>query len=93
MEEASHLSFALAAGHFIRSERVAPLPEPVESKRPAVIAPLSPRRYEIRVTVDQETHDRLRQLQDLLADRDPAAIVSRALELLLDRTLAKKAAP
>src|SRR5688500_4536560 len=69
-------------------ERVAPPLERVAS-RPAVIAPLSPRRYEIRVTVDQETHDRLRQLQDLLplADRDPAVVVSRALELLLERTL------
>ena len=47
--------------------------------RPAVVAPLSPRRYEIRVTVDEETHAALRQLQDLLPDRDPALIVSRAL--------------
>ena len=72
-------------------ERVADISPP----RPAVIAPLSPRRYEIRVTVDEETHDRLRQLQDLahqVPDRDPAVIVSRALELLLDRTLARKAA-
>ncbi len=70
-------------------------PERVEAKRPAVVAPLSPRRYEIRVTVDEQTHDRLRQLQDLshqAADRDPAVIVSRALELLLERTLARKAA-
>src|SRR5688500_4294639 len=43
--------------------RVAPAPE--RAARPAVVAPLSPRRYEIRVTVDQETHDRLRQLQDV----------------------------
>jgi 5-methylcytosine-specific restriction endonuclease McrA len=70
-------------------------PERVEATRRAVVAPLSSRRYEIRVTVDEETHDRLRQLQDLshqAADRDPAVIVSRALELLLERTLAKKAA-
>ena len=72
-------------------ERVADAPRP----RPAVIAPLSPRRYEIRVTVDEETHDKLRQLQALaqqVPDRDPAVIVSRALELLLARTLARKAA-
>ena len=67
-------------------------PERVKSKRPAVVAPLSPRRYEIRVTVDEETHAALRQLQDLLPDRDPAVIVSRALELLLKRTLARKTA-
>ena len=76
-------------------ERVVHAPERVESKRPAVIAPLSPRRYEIRVTVDEETHDTLRQLQELahqVPDRDPAVIVSRALALLLERTLARKAA-
>ena len=73
-------------------ERVVHAPERVAS-RPAVIAPLSPRRYEIRVTVDEETHDTLRRLQDLLqVGRDPAVIVSRALELLLERTLARKAA-
>ncbi len=41
------------------------------------------------------THADLAQLQDLLGhqipDRDPAAIVSRALALLVDRTLAHKA--
>jgi hypothetical protein len=78
----------------VHEPQVVHAPERVAA-RPAVIAPLSPRRYEIRVTVDEETHDRLRQLQDLShqpTDRDPAVIVSRALELLLERTLAKKAA-
>jgi len=36
-----------------------------ERARNAVVAPLSPRGCEIRVTVDEETHDELRQLQDL----------------------------
>src|SRR5688572_8808083 len=74
-------------------ERVAPAPP--RAARPAMVAPLSPRRFEIRVTVDQETHDALRRLQDLAhqpSDRDPALIVSRALQLLLERRLAKKAA-
>jgi hypothetical protein len=78
------------------TEQVVHAPERVATRRPAVVAPLSPRRYEIRVTVDEETHEALRRLQDLLAhqvrDRDPAVIVSRALGLLLERTLAKKAA-
>ena len=60
----------------------------------AVVEPLSPRRYQIRVTVGEEAHAALCQLQDLLShqvpNRDPAVIVSRALELLLERTLAKK---
>ncbi len=60
------------------------------------IVPLAPRRFKIEITVDQSTHDRLRALQDLLKHRfrnaDPALIVSRAIELLLDETLKKKAA-
>ncbi len=68
-------------------------PERVD--RPAVVAPLSPRRYEIRVTVDEETHGKLMQLMDVLAHsgvRDPAEIVSRGIALLHEKTLAKKAA-
>jgi len=68
---------------------------PERVARPAVVAPLSPRRYEIRVTVDQETHDKLRQLQDLLAHsgvRDPADIIALAIDRLHEKTLAKKAA-
>jgi hypothetical protein len=58
--------------------------------------PLSPRRYKLEVTIDEATHDTLSQLQDLLAHQlpngDPAAIVARALDLLLDKTLKTKAA-
>jgi len=60
------------------------------------IVPLAPRRYKIEITVDQQTHDNLRMLQDLLghqpSDADPAIIVSRALDRLLAYTLKKKAA-
>jgi hypothetical protein len=62
----------------------------------AVVEPLAPRRYQIRVTVGEEAHSALVQLQDLLShqlpDRDPAAIIELSLELLLERTLARKAA-
>jgi 5-methylcytosine-specific restriction endonuclease McrA len=65
------------------------------SKKKSVVA-LSPRRYKIEITVDQDTHDKLRMLEDLLshqhANADPAVIVSQALELLLTETLKKKAA-
>jgi hypothetical protein len=48
------------------------------------------------MTIDQSTHDKLRMLEDLLANQlpvaDPADIVSRALDLLLTETLKKKAA-
>jgi hypothetical protein len=60
----------------------------------AQIAPLAPRRYRIHVTVDEETHATLCQLQDLLShqipDRAPAAIIARALAHELERTLARK---
>lgn len=71
-----------------------PAPSPPR-ERPAVVAPLAPRRYELRVTIDEETHAKLAQLQDLLAatgGTDPAVIVSRAIDLLLDRALARRAA-
>jgi 5-methylcytosine-specific restriction endonuclease McrA len=59
------------------------------------IVPLSPRRYKIEITVDEGTHDKLRSLQDLLGrsetGRDAAAIISRAIDVLLVRTLARKA--
>jgi hypothetical protein len=61
----------------------------------AIVAPLAPRRYEIRVTVDERTHEKLRQLQDLLAHsvgRDPAVIVAQAIDSLHAKTLARKAA-
>jgi hypothetical protein len=60
------------------------------------ITALSPRRYKIEITVDEETHDKLRSLQDLLGrsqvGRDPAAIISRAIDILLVDTLKRKAA-
>jgi hypothetical protein len=59
------------------------------------IVPLSPRRYKIEITVDEATHDKLRSLQDLLGrsatGRDPAAIISRAIDVLLVQALARKA--
>jgi len=67
-----------------------------EPRRRGRIAPLSPRRYKIEITVDQETRDKLRMLEDLLAHQlpsaDPAVIVCRAVDLLLAKTLKKKAA-
>lgn len=52
-----------------------------------IVAPLAPERYRLQITMGQETHDALRQLQNLLAREipggDPAVIVDRALKLLL----------
>ena len=53
----------------------------------AVVAPLAPHRYKLQLTIGQETHDKLRRVQDLLRHSiptgDPAAILDRALTLLL----------
>jgi hypothetical protein len=58
-----------------------------------VIVPLAPERYKVQLTISRDAHDHLRRAQDLLRhvipDGDPAAIVERALALLvadLERT-------
>ena len=56
--------------------------------RRAEVKPLAPERYRIQLTVDRETHDKLRRAQDLLRhtipDGDPAAIFDKAITLLLE---------
>jgi hypothetical protein len=63
-------------------------PAPSPSARP-VIKATAPARYKVQFTVGQETHDKLRRLQDLLRREipsgDPATIVDRALTLLLEK--------
>jgi len=58
--------------------------EAPHAPRPRV-APLSPGRYELRVALDQEAHDLLRQLQALLAHSVPSGdipeLLKRALKL------------
>lgn len=55
--------------------------------RPPVIVPLAPEQYKVQFTASRETHDKLRRAQDLLRHviptGDPAAIIDRALTLLL----------
>jgi hypothetical protein len=59
-----------------------------------IVAPLAPERYRLQITIGQETHDALRQLQNLLAREipggDPAVIVDRALKLLLKEVEKRK---
>jgi hypothetical protein len=75
----------------------------LEPDRPAVMAtsaprpiiqPTSPQRYRVQFTVGQETHDKLRRLQDLLRreipDGDPGAIFDRAVALLLEKVEKQK---
>jgi hypothetical protein len=66
----------------------APAPPPPPPPRPTIQA-TAPERYRVQFTVGQQTHDKLRRLQDLLRREipsgDPATIVDRALTLLLEK--------
>jgi len=72
---------------------LAPVVPPVSSPpcrrapTPAFVAPLSPSRYLVKLTVGQETHDKLQRAKDLLRhvvpNGDPAAIIDRALTVLI----------
>jgi hypothetical protein len=63
-------------------------PTPSPTHRP-IIEMTAPERYRVQFTLGKESHDHLRRLQDLLRreipNGDPAVIVARALELLLER--------
>ena len=52
-----------------------------------VVAPLAPRRYLLRVTIDDDTHRKLERARDLLRHEvpngDPVALIDRALTLLV----------
>lgn len=71
-----------------------PAPVPETSSKPGVIAPLTPEKYKLQVTISREAHDLLRRAQDLLRhtvpNGDPAAIVERALALLVEDLERKK---
>jgi hypothetical protein len=60
----------------------------VQPVRPPVIAPLTASRYKMQFSVDEKTYQTLRRAQDLLRHAiptgDPAAIVSRALTMLVE---------
>ncbi len=75
-----------------------PLPRAVVAApaRPPEIKPLAPERFKVQFTVERSTHDKLRQIQDLLRhsipNGDPAAIFDRALTLLLTELSKRKLA-
>jgi hypothetical protein len=68
----------------------APVPPDSEPPPRPILAPLAPRRYYLKLTIGQETHDTLERLRALLRhsvpDGDLATIVERALTLLLQQT-------
>ena len=62
---------------------------------PAVLKPLAPERFKVQFTISGTTHEKLRRAQDLLRhvlrDGDVAAIFDRALTLLHEDVMRKKA--
>ena len=84
------------AGSPPQASMIVPAPAPAPARTHAPLAPLSPDRYKLQVTIDEDTRDVLRQAQDLmrhtLPGGDPAVIVARALRLLVDDLLRKKTA-
>ena len=81
-----------AGGVFVDNPESVQGPITVDARRHAArrpkIEPLAPERYKVQFTVSRETHDKLRDVQDLLRHRlpdgDPATIFDRALTLLLE---------
>jgi hypothetical protein len=77
------------AGRFPRST-----PPPRMPSHRATIVPLAPDYYRLQVTLRSETHDRLRQAQELLRHQipngDPAAILDRALADLVQKLSRRK---
>jgi 5-methylcytosine-specific restriction endonuclease McrA len=72
-------------------ERLAPQLVVQTAARPTaprtVVAPIAPRRYLLKLTINQETHDKLQRARDLLRhsvpDGDTSTILNRALEALI----------
>ena len=75
--------------------KVVPAPGPVEflpvqtPVPPARVTPLAPKRFALQLTMDQETHDLLREAQELLshqvASNDVAGVLRRVLEIALPK--------
>jgi hypothetical protein len=71
----------------MNSESSAPILSAPAPTPPTAIKPLTPERYKVQITVSCETHEKLRQAQDLMRHSNPtgdvATIFDRALTLLL----------
>jgi 5-methylcytosine-specific restriction endonuclease McrA len=59
---------------------------PVPQRR---VAPLSPGRFELRVTISQQLHDKLKRAQELLGHAVPSGDFVQVLERALDELIAK----
>jgi len=54
------------------------------------VAPLSPGRFELRLTISQEMHDKLMRAQELLGHAVPSGDIPQLLERALDELIAKQ---
>jgi 5-methylcytosine-specific restriction endonuclease McrA len=74
----------------------APLLSAAPEQPRAVVAPLAPARYLLRLTIGQDTHDKLQRARALLrhaiSDGDTDQILNRALSLLVDQLIRTKCA-
>ena len=76
-------------------EPVCPAQHEVDPDPPRVppssarVAPLAPQRFALQVTIAQETHDKLRRLQDLLGHSIPSGDVAQILDRAFDALLAR----
>jgi len=75
------------AGAGVRRDVHGAAPLPAPPARRAEIRPLAPARYSLHVTISEETYGKLQQARDLLRhtlpNGDPAAVIDRALTLLV----------
>jgi 5-methylcytosine-specific restriction endonuclease McrA len=69
-------------------EQVGAAPVFLPPPRP-IVQPTAPERYRVQFTIGEDTHDKLRRLQELMRPEipggDPAEIFDRALSLLLEK--------
>jgi hypothetical protein len=68
---------------------LAPSPSALPATARPIVQAWAPERYRVQFTIGQETHEKLRRLQELLRreipNGDPGAIFDRALTVLLDK--------
>jgi len=65
---------------------VSPVPRVAQRR----VAPLSPGRYELRLTISQEIHDKLKRAQELLGHAVPTGDFPQIIERALDELIAKQ---
>jgi hypothetical protein len=84
LENASHSSPTSGQAADSRLVGAATAPPP---NRLAAVTPLAPERYKLQCTLSRQTYEKLRRAQNLLRhtvpDGDPAAVLDRALTLLV----------